>query len=265
MTRLGGIRVCAILVFLLVLSACSPSSNSGQSGQNSQNSQSYKETKSIVLDILKSEDGDKAIQQSFNKNHDSTTKMLMTGEGQQMQMAVKSTLTGETGSKLLEKTMTDPRFAGDFAKAIEKSDKQLHKELMKDPEYQKSMLELMNNPEFMKIMLTVMKSTAYRTQMNEVIKESLQSPLYKAQLMEMFSKTILDTKEKGSEKGGKEGGESKGQGKDSGKGEDSGSTGKESQGGNSSGNEDQSQSEDSQDKDKDSQKKDDKKKDTSSP
>jgi spore germination protein D len=179
-------RVVPIVLVLLLMTSCG---SDGQSSQGQQ-SQGYKDTKTMVIDVLKTTEGQKAIQEAGKGKQDKTMTLLSTGEGQQIQMAVKDILTKDTGSKMLEKTMTDPRFAGQFAQAIQSNNMQLHKDLMKDPEYQKSMLEIMNNPEFETTLTKTMKNTVYRQQMMNVIQESMQSPLFKMQLMALLKKVV---------------------------------------------------------------------------
>ncbi|WNQ11776.1 spore germination lipoprotein GerD [Paenibacillus aurantius] len=232
---MGSSRLSAAILVLAIalLGACGnpSSSNSGQSAQ------SYKDTKSIVIDVLKSDDAQKVIEEASNKNKDKTVKLLSTGEGQQIQMAVKDILIGETGSKLVEKTMLDPKFAGDFAKSIQKTNAQMHKDLIKDPDYQKSLLDLMNTPEYQKLVMDSMKSPQYRQQMMKVIQESLQSPLYKAELMALFTRVLQEDikpkegkaedkskKEGGGDSGKQDGGGGGGEG-DSGGGDEQGGSG----------------------------------------
>jgi spore germination protein D len=179
-------RIIPIILVLILMSSC----GSGNQSSQGQQGQSYKDTKTMVLDVLKTTEGQKTIQESGKAQQDKSITLLSTGEGQQIQLAVKDILTQDTGSKMLEKTMTDPKFAGQFAKAIESNTKQMHKDLMKDPEYQKSMLEVMNNPEFQKLITTTMKSTVYRQQTMSVIQESMKSPLFKMQLMELLKKVV---------------------------------------------------------------------------
>ncbi|MEX2460015.1 MAG: spore germination lipoprotein GerD [Paenibacillaceae bacterium] len=220
------------LIFVLTsLTACGSDKTSSQGQQG----QGYKDTKSMVIDVLKSTEGQKAIMDAGKESKDKSTKLLATGEGQQIQLAVKEILTEDTGKKMLEKTMTDPKFAGKFAEAIQSNLKQIHKDLMKDPQYQKSMLEVMNNPEFQKILTTTMKNTVYRQQMMNVIQESMQSPLFKMQLMELLKKVVeegitpkvetLKSSESGGKSGGDSGGKSGGDsgGEGGGGGDDSGS------------------------------------------
>jgi spore germination protein D len=210
-------RIVPIVLFLLLVTSCG---SDGQSSQGQQG-QGYKDTKTMVIDVLKTTEGQKAIQEAGKAQQDKSITLLSTGEGQQIQLAVKDILTKDTGSKMLEKTMTDPKFAGQFAQAIESNNKQIHKDLMKDPEYQKSMLEIMNNPDFEKTLTKTMKNTVYRQHMMNVIQESMQSPLFKMQLMDLLKKVVeegvtpkedkvLGSSQSGGGGGKQGGGESKG-------------------------------------------------------
>jgi len=172
-----------IITFVVLTSCAMNGESSGGQGSN------YKDTKAMVLDVLNSSDGQKAIQSSAEKSLDPTMRLLTSSEGHQIQIAVKNILTAANGNKILEKIMTNPKFAGQFAQAIQSSDKQIHKDLMNDPEYQKSLIEVMNNPEFEKIITDVMKNTVFRQQMMNVIQESMQSPLFKLQLLDLL-KTV---------------------------------------------------------------------------
>lgn len=192
----------ALFLTAAMLTACG--SNSSSSGQNAQ---SYKDTKTIILDILKTEDGQKAIVEAQSHIQDKTMKLLSTGDGQQIQIAVKDVLTGSESNKLLQKTMTDPRFAGDFAKALQGNMKQLHKDLLKDPGYQLQLLQLMSNPEYERLVLQTMKSAAYRQQIMSVMQESIQSPLFRMQLMDMLKKVVEEETKAGGQAGQQEGGE----------------------------------------------------------
>lgn len=231
------------LIFVLIsLTSCGSESSSQQQGQQSQG---YKDTKTMVIDVLKTTEGQKAIMDAGKESKDKSIKLLATGEGQQIQLAVKEILTEDTGKKMLEKTMTDPKFAGQFAQAIQSNIKQINKDLMKDPQYQKSMLELMNNPEFQKMLSTTIKSTVYRQQMMNVIQDSMKSPLFKMQLMELLKKVVEEgvtpKVETLKDSGGKSGGD-KGSGGDSGEKSD----GDQGSGDDSSSEKDKKKKEDSE-------------------
>uniref|UniRef100_A0A4Y8PUG5 Spore germination GerD central core domain-containing protein n=2 Tax=Paenibacillus athensensis TaxID=1967502 RepID=A0A4Y8PUG5_9BACL len=182
----------------LLLSSCG-TDNSASAGQSQ--GMNYKETKTMVLDILKSEDGKKAISLVNRSimNGDvgangmagqSQIKLLSANESLQLQMAVKDVLTAQENNKFLQDMMKDPKFAGDFAKAIQKDTKQMFKELLKDPEYQKNMVDVMKNPDYEKLVLDTMKTAAYRQQMMTVMQDAIQSPLFRAQMVDLLKAAI---------------------------------------------------------------------------
>ncbi|GAA3411890.1 spore germination lipoprotein GerD [Paenibacillus hodogayensis] len=192
------VRGLSALLLLPLMIAC------GSGGSESSSSQGYKDTKSMVLDILKSDDGKKAITEASKSGDDSAAgilqaqsaknggkiQMLSSEDAQQLQLVVKDVLTTDGSDKMLKAMMTDPKFAGDFAKALQKENKQLQKDLMKDPEYQKQMLDLMKNPDFEKMIMDSMKGAQYRQQVMSIMQEALQSPLYRLELMELLKKVM---------------------------------------------------------------------------
>ncbi|MEW9702604.1 spore germination lipoprotein GerD [Paenibacillus sp. SI8] len=193
--RLRTLKVVPFILFTVLLSSCG-SDNSSQGQGNT-----YKETKSMVLDILKSDDGKKAISTANQSimNGDigtnslagqSQIKLLSANESLQLQMAVKDVLTAQENNKFLQDMMKDPKFAGDFAKAIQKDTKQMFKELLKDPEYQKALVDVMKNPDYEKMILDVMKTAAYRQQMMTVMQDAVQSPLFRAQMVDLLKAAI---------------------------------------------------------------------------
>lgn len=238
---------CIILIFSLVACGSEQSSSSSNGG--------YKETKSMVIDILKTEEGKKAIYEALtasgsqgssggssdSEDSDSESgseggggnsggsfgiKMIMPNQSsEQVRMAVKDTLTSPEYKKELEKIMTDPQFAGDFAKAISSESKQLHMDLIKDPTYQKSVNDMLKSPEIMKMFLDLTKTTDFRKQSMAVMHEAMQSPIFKMQVMELL-KTVVqqqlepNVEKSGGEKSGEEKGGSEGSGDESKKQED---------------------------------------------
>ncbi|MFS0840724.1 spore germination lipoprotein GerD [Paenibacillus sp. 1P03SA] len=212
------VRYVPALFAVFLLASCS-SDNSSQGSSSSQGN--YKETKSMVLDILKSDEGraaiDKASRSSLSSagSGNSSVSMLTEGQKLQMQTAVKDVLTSTESSKFVRDMMKDPRFAGDFAKVVSTQDKQLHKDLMKDPEYQKQLLQIMKNPEYQQLMMELTRTTQYRQQMMNVIQESFQSPLFQAQMLTIMRKVMEEgiiPKEAGGQGQGGQGGGQGGQG-----------------------------------------------------
>lgn len=187
MKRFNMIIQCVITLSLLT------SCGSDAVGQS--NTLSYKETKSMVVDILKSEDGRKAINEAYAGGLDqggggAKMKMLSSPEGQQIQIAVKDILTDPSYPLYLKRMMTDPRFAGEFAKAVQKENKQIHKDLLKDPEYQTLMMDMMKNSEMKKMIIEVMKGPEYRQQAMTLVQESLENPLFRLELIDLMKKAL---------------------------------------------------------------------------
>jgi spore germination protein D len=196
-TRLRKLQVLPAISLAFLLASCgTDNSSQGQSQANT-----YKEQKTMILDILKSDDGKKAISAANRSimNGDvgansvagqSQIKLLSANESLQLQMAVKDVLTAKENNMFLTDMMKDPKFAGDFATAIQKETKQMFKELLKDPTYQKSLIDVMKNPDYEKMVLDVMKTAPYRQQMMTVMEESIQSPLFRAQMVELLKSAI---------------------------------------------------------------------------
>lgn len=243
--------VCILCLFTLPLAAC----GSEQSSSSSQGGVSYKDTKSMVIDILKTEDGKKAIYEALSGQSSSGgggsesggsesgdggggesggsesgggsgggsgsggsggggtmgIKMILPGQSSdQIRMAVKETITSPEYKKEFEKIMTDPKFAGDFAKAINTQSKQMHMELIKDPTYQKSVSEIMKSPEVMKMFLDLTKTSDFRKQSMTVMQEAMQSPLFKMEVMDLLKTVVqeqLQPKVEKAPKSGEEGGQ----------------------------------------------------------
>jgi spore germination protein D len=201
------------LLIFFVLTACGQE----QSGGGTPN---YKEMKSMVVDILKTEEAQKAIEEANKKKQEEQgqtkiMQMLESPQGQQIQIAVKEIITDPSYPKILQDMMTDPKFAGEFAKAVQKENEEIHKELMKDPEYQTLLLDTLKNPEFEKMIMEIMKSKAYRQQMMTVITESVENPIFKLEMLKLMEKALEEQakpKKEGGGGGGGGGGESGGSG-----------------------------------------------------
>ncbi|MBB3114324.1 spore germination protein D [Paenibacillus phyllosphaerae] len=175
----------ALLMF--VLSGC------GSEPAPSSEPLSYKDMKSMVIDILKTEDAQKALQESASAlNGSDGTKLLSVQDQEQVRLAVKDTLVSPDYHQVIEQLMTDPRFAGEFAKAINKENKQIYKDLIKDPTYQADLIKVMKNPEMDKMILEVLGSTQYRKQVATIMQESLQSPIYRLEILDLLKTAVKE-------------------------------------------------------------------------
>jgi len=145
----------------------------------------YKELKQMVIDILQTEDGKKAIQESLN---DPTIKKKMIFEEGEVKQIIQTELLSAENQTELKKMFEDPKFASKLGKTLKQENEKLLKDLMKDPEYRAMMLEIMQDQAFEKMILDLMKSTTYRKQMMTVMKESFESPMFKEDLLKLMEK-----------------------------------------------------------------------------
>ncbi|GLX71127.1 germination protein [Paenibacillus glycanilyticus] len=156
---------------------------------------SYKDMKSMVIDILKTEDAQKALQESAQQlsgYNGSGTKLLSVQDQEQVRLAVKDVMVSPEYDKVIKTLMTDTRFAGEFAKAVNKQNKDIHKELMKDPSYQEEMVKALKTPEMDKLILEVLQSTQYKKQVMSLMQESMQNPLFRLEVLDLMKKAVQE-------------------------------------------------------------------------
>ncbi|OBZ15538.1 spore gernimation protein [Bacillus sp. FJAT-27264] len=214
------------LSLVLTLTACGGEQSSSSSGQGG-----YKEMKTMVVDILKSDDGKKAVEEALSSPSSGggegggsgmSMKMVPLQTSEQIRVAVKDTLTAPEYKKELEKIMTDPKFAGEFAKAINTQSKELHQQLIKDPTYQKSVGEIMKSPEMTKMYLDLTKTSDYRKQTMTIMQDAMQNPLFRMEVLNLLKTVVQEELQPKVQK--KEGrGQGEGGKQDGGGGDDSGS------------------------------------------
>ena len=188
--------------FLLLAAGCAPTESGG--GQVD-----YEETKKMVVDILKTDDGKKAIQEVMG---DDGMKEKLIMDQPVVTDTIEKTLTSDKGMDFWKKSFEDPKFAESVAKSMKKENEQLLKNLMKDPEYKGMMIETMKDPELEKELTTLLKSKEYREHLQKVMSETFESPLFKAKLQALIVKAAEEIPTQKPEGGGQGGGESGGGG-----------------------------------------------------
>ncbi|KON85765.1 spore gernimation protein GerD [Sporosarcina globispora] len=173
----------------------------------------YEQTKKMVVDILKTDEGKKALEE------------LMTDEKMQQKLVmdqkvvadtIEKTLTSDKGTEFWKKSFDDPKFAESMAKSMQKENEQLLKDLMKDPEYRGMMIEILKDPELEKEITDVLKSKEYREHLQKVMTETFESPLFKAKIQDILLKAAEETKSGGQQGGKESGGQQGGQGAEQG-------------------------------------------------
>lgn len=211
---MGKVRISfwmtTFIASMLLLSSC------GGGGGKAQGSSQpdYKTIKTMVLDIMQTEEAKKTVSKMMKDEKFKQSMILDTS-------TVRTTLIksiADPKNPQIKEAFNDPKFTSTLAKSMKNENKELLKDLMKDPEYQKMMVSVMKDPEFEKNLMDLMKSSAYRQQTMQVMKEAIKSPLFQAELLKIMTKVNEDMmKPKEEKKGGKnKGGSSGGGGKSGG-------------------------------------------------
>ncbi|MBH5320758.1 spore gernimation protein [Paenibacillus sp. GSMTC-2017] len=210
--RIRWIMWSSLMAFALLLTSCGGGESSGSNQQ-----MNYKDMKTMVIDILKTEDAQKALQQSAEKLSGYSaqpSKLLSVQDQEEVRLAVKDVISAPDYDKVIKKLMTDTRFAGEFAKSVNKQNKDIHKELMKDPAYQAELVKTMKAPEMEKVIMDSLKSPQYRKEVMAIMQESMQNPLFRLEVLDLLKKAVqeeLQPKPDEKKKEGGSGGEQKGQ------------------------------------------------------
>jgi spore germination protein D len=188
---LNRLRIYGCIIALSLLLVSCGQESSGSSGSQV----SYKEVKSMVVDIIGSEEGQKAMEKATTAQYGGSTlqiKSMSPTDQANVRIAVKDVLTSPDYSQVLGKIMKDPKFAGEFAKAVSQDNKQIHKDLMKDPTYQQELVNLFKTPEMTKILSDSMKTSDVRKVIMSSVTESMSNPLFKLEIMKLLQSVVKD-------------------------------------------------------------------------
>ena len=171
----------------MLLSSCaSPEASGGEQID-------YEQTKKMVVDILKTDDGKKAIKEVMT---DDKMKETLVMDQQVVADTIQRTLTSENATEFWKKTFSDEKFAKGIAKSMRTENEQILKDLMNDPEYRGMMIEVFKEPEIQKEMADALKSKEYREHLQTVISETLESPLFKVKMQELLLKAAEESQNK---------------------------------------------------------------------
>ncbi|WP_164218843.1 spore germination lipoprotein GerD [Virgibacillus sp. YIM 98842] len=213
----------SLLISITVLSVLFFSGCGG--GNAAQEDQDYEQTKKMVVDILQTEDGKKALKEILG---DGELKQELVIESEEVKDSINQTLASDTGAQMWAKLFEDPEFVKSYAESMNEEQQKMMKNLMSDSEYQQQMLDLMQNPEIEEQMLNVLKSQQFRSHLEETIQQTLETPVFQAKIQEILLKAAeKQGQQQEGEGSGSEGGESNGSGGSGGGGggDDSGSGG----------------------------------------
>jgi spore germination protein D len=195
-----------ILLSSLFASACA-TPDQGQQAD-------YEATKQMVVDVLQTEEGKKAVQEVV-QDEEIQEQLIM--EQEFIKETIQTTLASEEGKEYWQEVMKDPEFAKTFAESMQEENEKLLKGLMKDPEYQSMMLDIMKDPEMEQNYVELMETKDYREQVRAIVMEAMESPLYVARLNELLQQMAKEELKSGEapengggaeEEGGGEGGSS---------------------------------------------------------
>ncbi|WP_044895228.1 spore germination lipoprotein GerD [Bacillus alveayuensis] len=192
-----------LLSCFLILNACAPQEPSPPPPD-------YDQTKKMVVDILKTDEGKKAIKEIMT---DEKMKQELIMDQSVVKQTIEQTLTSEQGADFWKKMFDDPKFAESFAKSLKTEHEKMMKALMKDPEYQAMVIDILKNPEVEKSMISVLKSQQFRSHLQKIMTETFESPLFKAKIQDLLIKAAEDmqkTKKQDEGQEGEGGGEQEG-------------------------------------------------------
>ncbi|WP_047981923.1 spore germination lipoprotein GerD [Ornithinibacillus contaminans] len=184
-------------VLFLLISACG--------GEAATQETDYDTTKKMVVDILQTEDGKKALGEILA---DEKMQEQLVMDSAAVKQAINETLTSDKAQDMWKKLFEDPKFAEAYYKSIKDNQEKLMKDLMTDAEYQKLMLDLFQNPEMTEQTIQTLKSQQFREHLEKTIQQTLESPLFQAKIQETLLKAAEEqSKSQGGDQGGGDQGE----------------------------------------------------------
>ncbi|MFC7372618.1 spore germination lipoprotein GerD [Fictibacillus iocasae] len=192
------------IVFLLFCSLLLSMSGCAQKEAQGSSQMDYEATKKMLVDLLKTEDGKKAMMEVLS---DEKMQKQLLMESEVIKKTIEEQLLTPKGQKFWTELFKDPKFAAAYAKSMKKEHEKLMKDLMKDPEYQAAVMKIMQNPQMAAKLLELVNSQPVRKEMKKVMLETFESPIVKAQISEMLKKAAHEEIDQTlSKKGGAGGG-----------------------------------------------------------
>lgn len=179
----GGIRLKKIYIFLFCISLAALSGCAQEAQGSSQ--VDYEATKKMLVDLLKTDDGKKAIKEVLS---DKEIQQDILIDQQVIKQTIEQQLLSEKGQKFWQTLFKDPKFSVAFAKSMRKEHEKLMKDLIKDPQYQAEVMKIMQNPQMAQKLLALVDTQPVRKEMKKVMLETFESPIVQAQIQEMLKK-----------------------------------------------------------------------------
>lgn len=157
----------------------------------------YDATKKMIVDILQTEDGKKALSEVLN---DDTMKQRLVIDSDTMRDALKKQLLAEEGKEVWAQYFKDPDFVESFASSLEKEHIDMLKRAMNDPAFQKQMIETFQDPALSEHYLTILKSQAFREHLEKLIEQSLNTPSFQGKIKKMIDEGNVESSKDDSDK-----------------------------------------------------------------
>lgn len=194
MIRKGAKTLKSLKKLLLILALLFITSCAAVEDQGSQ--PDYESTKKMMVDMLKTDEGKKSIQEVLSEDE---VKQEIVLEQALVKETIQQVLTSEKGKEFWQELMQDPEFAATFAESLQTEVEKVLKNLMKDPEYQGMMMDILQDPEMERAALDLMKSKEYRQQVMNIMADAFESPYFKAKVNEALAKVASEQMKKEAE------------------------------------------------------------------
>lgn len=154
----------------------------------------YDETKKMVVDILKTDDGKKAIQDIMSEDG---MKQQFIMDQKIVSDTIEKTITSDKGKQFWQKAFSDPKFAAAYANSMRDAHEQLIKDLTKDPQYRSMIMEIMRDPSVQREFDALFKSKEMREMSKTTLIETMDSPVVKDKIADILLKAAAAMPEKG--------------------------------------------------------------------
>ncbi|MDV2582606.1 spore germination lipoprotein GerD [Alkalibacillus haloalkaliphilus] len=170
-----------VLTICIFLTACN--------GDDQQSSPDYEATKRMVVDILKTDDGKEALKEALS---DEELEQKLVLQSDTVNQAIEQTISSEEGKEFWINLFDDPSFVQAYIQATREHDKEIIKGLMSDSNYQDQMISLFHEDEVREMIMQILRSQEYKEHLEQSIQETLQSPLFRAQMVEELLKAAQE-------------------------------------------------------------------------
>lgn len=153
----------------------------------------YEQTKKMVVDILKTDEGKKALREILSEKE---FKSEIVMDHSVVSDSIQTTLVSDKGKDFWKSAFEDPDFAKKFAESMKDQNEMLLKQMLNDPEYREKMLELLHDPEMEKEFTHLLKSNEFRKHLESVITETFESPVFQAKIKDILLKAAEEQSNK---------------------------------------------------------------------